>query len=107
MFDQMLKEISNKNFAGELKVGEALINRYYRLLDGKHAGRVIIKCYDRIDGRQIIRFANGLTWAYLDDMSDMRCECTYPTFSAPVNVVDYSQATWYDDNSEGPRHHTW
>ena len=104
---QMIQRQSDKNDAGTLTVGEALIGNYYRILEGKYAGRVIIKARDRIDDEEIVRFANGLTWIYMSKLKDVRCEGARPSFNAPNHTVDYSQATWYPDGSDKPMHHEW
>jgi hypothetical protein len=107
MFDDVFREQDKKNNSGTLTLGEALIGRYYRLLDGTHAGRVVIKSRDMIDGEEIIRFANGLTWCNLEKLKDVRCEQAYPSFNSPRHTVDWSQAQWYGDSGSGPHGHNW
>ena len=105
--DEFFRLKAERNASGQMTVGEALIGRYYRLLDGIHAGKVIIHSRETIDGKPVVRFANGLTWVEIDKISCCRCEQTYPTFSNPIHEVDYKQATWYPDGSDEPRHHEW
>lgn len=107
MFDEITSQQSIKQYMGKLTAKEALIGGYYRLLNGEHAGRVIIKCRERIDDKEVVRFANGLTWIELDKIADVRCEFVMPTFSDCASPIDYSEATWYNDNSDIPQHHNW
>lgn len=86
---------------------DALIGHYYRLLDGEHAGRIVIYAGERLDGQKIVRFANGLTWSYLEKIIDARCEVASPTFPPPRQTPDYGRASWYADSGEGPLHHEW
>lgn len=105
--EQMIRDQEELNAAGELTVGVAMINGYYRLLDGPSAGRIIIKCHELMDGEEVVRFANGLTWTYVRKFISTRCERVHPSFPAPAHEPDYSQATWYNDGSDTPSHHTW
>ncbi len=98
---------SEKNSAGTLTIGEAMIGGYYRLRSGEYAGRVVIKCHDRIDDKAIVRFANGLTWCWIDGIKNILCERVIPTFSRSIHPIDYSQSTWYPDGSNTPMHHEW
>ena len=75
------------------------------MLEGNKAGKVIIKTCAKIDGKPIVFFASGLTWAHVETLKDIRCEMVSPNFSTCKHAVDYSQATWYDDNSEVPQHY--
>lgn len=99
---------NHKNDEGTLTVGDAAIhNGFYRLLEGVNAGRVIITSCARIDGQPIGLFANGMTWFFIDKLKDVRCERVHPTFNHGKQPIDYSQATWYNDNSDVPQHHEW
>lgn len=107
VIQKMFDDFSHKNNMGTLTLGEALIGRYYRLREGTYAGRVVIKCNEHIDGSQVVRFANGMTWKRLEELWHVLCEQVYPVFSESRNTIDYSEATWYDDCGGGPRHHEW
>jgi hypothetical protein len=99
--DDFFAEHARKNMEGTLTVGETIFG-YCRLLEGIHAGKVIIKTCARIDDKPIIFFANGLTWAYVDSLKDIRCECVGVTFSKGTHSIDRRHATWYNDNPGGP-----
>jgi len=105
--DSFIQVLAEKNDAGTLTIGEAMIGGYYRLRSGEHAGRVVIKCHDQIDNQEIVRFANGLTWCWLEKIKDILCERVGPLFPASRHPIDYSQATWYPDGSDKPMHHVW
>ena len=102
---EMYESNFNKSEAGTLTVGQAVIGKYYRLLDGKYANRVIINARERIDNQQVVRFANGLTWCFIEDIKDVRCELTHPTFPPAKNTVNHD--LWYYDNSDVPMHCEW
>ena len=104
--DEFFIEQGNKNANGVLTVGEAIFG-YYRLRSGEHAGRVIIKTGDRIDGDAICRFANGLTWIRVAKIANILCERVGVSFSESRHPIDRSQATWYPDNSDKPMAHEW
>lgn len=107
-FNRMCEEASRKDQEGTLTVGEIIHPGFYRLMEGEHAGRVIIKMLNsRIDGKYICFFANGMTWTWIDDIKDTRCESTAPKFSKPRHEVDRSKATWYPDGSDKPMSHEW
>ena len=99
------QEIKNNN--GTLTVGEALCGQYYRLLDGPNAGRVIIHVGRKIDDKLVVTYANSLTWDYFDNVKNVRCEITRPSFPPSINNIDRSKATWYGDNSDIPRYYNW
>lgn len=105
--DDMFAEAARKNAEGTLTLGEAIIFGYYRLLEGKHAGRVVVKTHARIDEKSICFFANGLTWIHTSDIEDVRCERAYPTFNGPFHEVNRDEATWYNDGSDVPQGHQW
>ena len=107
LIDDFFNAINEKDANGTLTVGEALIGRYYRLRNGNHAGRVIIKTSAMIDGESICYFANGLIHIKTSKISDILCESVCPTFNQGRHPIDYNQATWYDDCGNGPRHHEW
>lgn len=104
-FEDRLQELSERADAGTITVGEALIGRYYRLLDGEYANRVIIKARDQIDGKEIVRFANGLTWCFAEKIAAVRCESTCPTFPEARHAVNH--VWWYPDGSDKPMHEEW
>jgi len=107
--DQMFAEAARKNVEGTLTVGDTIMFGYYRLLEGEHAGRVIIKTHSKIDEKSICYFANGLTWIYTEKLKDIRCESAYPQFNDPIySEVDRSESTWYTDGPNSrPMHHVW
>jgi hypothetical protein len=105
--DKMFEEAGRKNDDGTLTVGETVRFGYYRLLEGSHAGRVIVTADAKIDDERICFFANGLTWTYFEELKDVRCEETYPHFDEPIHIIDRSQATWYGDGSDIPRGYVW
>src|SRR5690242_15048678 len=105
--DDWINDQILKNANGTLTVGEAHLFHYYRLLEGDHAGKVIIKTCARIDGEPVVFYANGLTWQYVEAIKDIRCESCSPTFSEPKHPIDRSQATWYNDNGSEPQYHSW
>jgi hypothetical protein len=105
--DDFFAEHARKNTEGILTVGDALINSYYRLLEGEKAGKVIIKTCAKIDGKPVIFFANGMTWTYVDSLKDIRCESCSPTFSEATHPIDRSKATWYNDNGSEPQYYSW
>lgn len=107
LFENFLIEHSLKNESGTLTIGEALINHYYRLLEGEHAGRVVINSCAKIDDKPVLFFANGMTWIYREKLANVRCKMTYPIFPAGGHPIDYSKASWYDDSGGGPHHHEW
>jgi hypothetical protein len=104
---KMLEDNHEKVKNGTLTVGDVWIHNYIRLTEGEHAGRVLIKAGDRIDGKEILRFANGMTWIFEEKIKDVRCEPCNPTFSPPSGRVDYSKASWYEDSGRGPCYHEW
>ena len=104
--DNFFAEHARKDAEGKLTVGEAIFG-YYRLLEGTHAGRVIIKTCANIDGEPIIFYANGLVWNYVSKLKDVRCESVGVKFSDGIHAIDRSQATWYPDNSNEPQHYEW
>jgi len=101
--DKIFEEAARKDADGTLTVGETVMFSYYRLLDGEHAGRVIIKTSGTIDGKNIYYFANELTWIYADKLKDVRCERASPQFNSPRHEIDRSKATWYPDGSDKPQ----
>jgi len=105
--DEIFAEASRKNSEGTLTAGETVMFGYYRLLEGKHAGKVIIKTTAQIDGEKIYYFANAMTWIFADKLKDVRCESCRPTFNQPRHEIDRSQATWHPDNSDKPQGHEW
>lgn len=105
--DDFFTEQANLDAAGKLTAGKAMIGCYYRLLEKEHANRVIIKAGERIDGKEVARFANSLTWIYVDSIKDVLCESTCPSFPGSRNKVDISQASWYPDNSDQKQHYIW
>jgi hypothetical protein len=100
--DQILK-----NTNGTLIVGEAFLHHYYRLLEGEKAGKVIIKTCAKIDGKQVVFYANGMTWDYVENLKDIRCEACSPTFSEATRPIDRSKATWYNDVGSEPQYYSW
>lgn len=107
VFEQFLIEHSVKDEAGILTIGEALINNYYRLLEGEHAGKVVINSCAKIDEKPVLFFARTMTWIEKEKLANVRCESVRPTFPKNRNIIDYSKASWYDDNGSGPYHHEW
>lgn len=99
MFEDFFVKLSEKNEKGTLTVGEATFG-YYRLRNGRKAGKVIIITCASIDEKRICFYANELTWAYIENIKDILCEAVRPTFSQ-------GQATWYNDNSEEPSFYEW
>jgi hypothetical protein len=67
---------------------------YYRLLNGPHAGRVIIKTSTRHDHQPILTLRrHPFTWIYEKDLHTTRCEKTTPTFPEPQHPIDNSNIT--------------
>lgn len=104
---KMFEDEARKNADGTLTVGETVMFSYYRLLEGEHAGKVIIKTCARIDEKSVIFFANSMTWIHTDNLKDIRCERAYPQFNSPMHEIDRSKATWYPDNSNEPQWYEW
>lgn len=105
--DEFFRQQGVKNRDGTLTVGEAIFG-YYRLLEGKKAGKVIIKTCAKINGEPVLFFANGLVWINADELKDIRCEKVSPTFAGGFNhSIDRSQATWYNDNGNKPQCYEW
>ena len=98
---------SDMNASGTLTLGKAMIGRFYRILEGEHANRVVIKAGDNIGGQEIVRFANGFTWTFVHKLKDVRCEAVFPIFTEATHQVDFSQSTWYPDGSDQPMHYMW
>ena len=106
--DDMFTEVARKNAEGTLTFGETLIFGFYRLMEGKYAGKVVIKTPNtKVDEKFVCYFANGLTWVYASDIADVRCERAYPTFNEPFHEVNRDEATWYNDESSVPQGHQW
>jgi hypothetical protein len=95
--DELLNNAIRKNNDGTLTIGEAFHFGFYRLLEGEHAGKVVIKSTATIDGKNILYFAKQMTWIYEENLKNVRCELSYPTFSTPKNEVDRSKASWFTD----------
>ena len=96
--DQIFSDAAEKDFNGTLTIGETVCFGFYRLLEGNHAGRVVIKSNARIDGEPILFFANGMTWIKASDLKDVRCERTSPAFNQSRHPIDRSKAHWYSDS---------
>jgi len=105
--DEMFSEAARKDTEGTLTFGEAFFSGFYRLMEGRHAGRVVIKSTATIDGKSIGYFANAMTWIYAKDIADIRCERAYPIFNEPFHEVNREEATWYNDGSDVPQGHKW
>ena len=86
--ERIFSEASEKDENGTLTVGDAIRFGFYRLLSGRHAGRVIIKSPFRIGKRSVCYFADKMTWVYTDDIKEDRCESTRPKFSEPRHEVE-------------------
>lgn len=97
--DDFFEENAKKNDNGTLTVKDALLGGYYRLREGEHAGRVIIKSSGKIDNKNICLFARNLTWVFEDKIKDILCERVSPTFSQGKHPIDRSKASWYGDGS--------
>jgi len=83
--DEQIQAIYDKEYElnrkGLLTVKDG-IRGFYRLLEGEHKGRIIIKTLtSKIDGERVVYFVNGLTWQFLDRIKDVRCEIVRPTFN--------------------------
>ena len=76
-------------------------------LRGEKAGKVVIITNAKIDDIPIVFFANELTWTFVGNLKNIRCERTRPTFNCGVHKIDRSQATWYNDNSPVPQYYEW
>lgn len=87
--DEIFSEAARKNSEGTLTIGETVMFAYYRLLEGEHAGKVIIKTNARIDDKSICFFAKGLTWIYTHNLQDIRCERAYPCFNEPFHEINH------------------
>jgi hypothetical protein len=79
------------------KLTETVNYGFYRLLDGEHAGRVVIKSNARIEDKYILFFANDMVWIYADDLKNIRCEMAFPKFNKARHEIDRSKAHWYTD----------
>lgn len=80
---------------------------YFRITNGPHAGRVVIKSPSmRIGDEPAAYFANSLAWILVKDLVQYSLEPVSPVFTYTANV-DYSQATWYPDGSNTPTHNIW
>lgn len=77
---KLLDNAAQKDKNGTLTIQDTILFGYYRLLDGPHAGRIVIKTNARIDDQFILYFADHLTWIYAKDLATTRCQQTYPTF---------------------------
>lgn len=88
--ERMFSEAAEKDYNGTLTVGDTINFGFYRLLSGKHAGRVVIKTPSKIDNRSVCYFADRMTWVYTDDIKEDRCESTRPKFSEPRHEVEKS-----------------
>lgn len=104
--DTFFEDLAQMNEDGTLKVRDVFTG-YFRLREGKHAGRVIIKTLGTITDRKICHFARSLTWVYLSEIEDTLCERVDVAFTASKLPIDYSQATWYGDSGDGPHHYEW
>lgn len=87
-----LTTATQKNRDGTLTIQDTHYG-YYRLLDGPHAGRVIIKTSTRHDHQPILTFADTFTWIYEKDLHTTRCEKTTPTFPEPQHPIDNTSIT--------------
>lgn len=96
--DQMFAEAARKNADGTSTIGETVNFGFYRLLEGEHGGKVVIKTTARIDDKSILYFANAMTWIYTEKLKDVRCERVTPTFDTCCHPVDMSKSQWFDDN---------
>ena len=105
--DAMLANASEANYNGTLRIRDTIMFGYYRLREGEHAGRVVIKTIAKIDNKNIYFFANGLTWIFADKIADVLCEWVMPTFSDVTHPIDTSKAYWYPDNSDELCVHKW
>ncbi len=76
--EQALADAYASGIVGKVPTG------YLRLLDGPNVGRIIIKTLSaKIDGERIIIFADTLTWGWLSNYANSRCEQISPTFPPP------------------------
>lgn len=85
--DDLFAIAAEKNANGTLTIGETIQFGYYRLLDGPHAGRVVIKTTTRIDDQPVLYFADTMTWIYTENLRTTRCESTSPTFPEPHHQI--------------------
>lgn len=107
-FAKIYERIDEKTKNNTLTLGDTFGSGYYRLMEGEHAGKIVIKSIvTRIDGKPIGLFANSFTWFYFDDLKDVRVEAVHPNFSQPKGEIDRSKATWYNDNSDVPQYYQW
>ena len=105
--DDFFAEAARKNAEGTLTIGTAVHFGFYRLLEGEHAGRVVIKTSSsRVDNKPILYFANEMTWIYVEQLKDIRCELTRPTFPPSQHEIDRSKAHWYSDGGIY-QHYEW
>lgn len=102
--DSIFTEADNRNANGTLTIGTTVHWGFYRLLEGIHAGKVVIKSSAKIGNESILFFANAMTWILTKELENIRCERSAFTFSAPIHEIDRSQAGWYDDNG---KHHVY
>jgi hypothetical protein len=102
--DAFFAEASKRDANGTLTIGTTVFSGFYRLLEGEHAGKVVIKSCARIDDKSILFFANSMTWIEVEKLKNVRCERTCPTFSEARHKIDRSKAGWYDDNG---KHHVY
>jgi hypothetical protein len=112
MYDGFLNRILDKVADLEDKciftIGDIFHPGFYRILEGEHANKIVIySLVSKIDDKNILIFANSMTWIYKEKLDSVRCERAHPTFNSPKNKVDFSKSTWYADNGEGPFHHEW
>lgn len=78
--DEKLEEFHAKNAVDTLTFGETIPFGFYKLLDGEHINRVVIKSSARVDGKPIIFFVDKMTWTYESNISNIRCKMVSPKF---------------------------
>ncbi len=71
-----LNEIDKKERNGELTVDKAPISSFLKILSGEYKGRVIMKFlpFAKIDGEEVLNFADNGTWVYYEKLKDCICK---------------------------------
>lgn len=103
-FELVINKANEKDSNGTMTVKDIVLPGYYRIRNGPHAGRVIIKL---LGVGNKVYFANGLTWTDESKISHFLCERTAPVFSGPSHPVDRSEASWYGDGGSELMYHSW
>jgi hypothetical protein len=103
-YQEYLDSLYKKADSGTLTVKDVPVG-FYRLREGEHANKVIIKTYLKIDDKSVCIFANAFTWTWTEKINDILCESVQPSFSQCKHEVKH--VMWQADNGDGPYHNEW